>query len=56
MARTKESEIQYKEAKIRLLALEEAITIYVKIKERSLVAKEILDRTPQVQADSPQNG
>lgn len=54
--RTKETETQYKEAKIRLFALEEAIQLYVKIRERAQLAKELLDRMPQDQADSPKNG
>ena len=54
--KNKTTEITYQESKIRLLAIEEAIQIYVKIKERAQIAKQILDRTPEIQAESPQNG
>lgn len=54
--RTPTYESQFVEAKIRLLALEEAIQLYLKMRERSVEAKEALDTLPIEVRDLPQNG
>ncbi len=46
LGRTQDKEELFREAKIRLLALEEAIQIYLKIRERAKDAKEVLDAMP----------
>ena len=56
LERTDGLEKQYIESKIRVLALETAIQIYLQMRERARTAKEVLDKTPVIDREFPQNG
>ncbi len=54
--RTPDRDMDFTEAKLRLLGLEYAIKLYVEMRERAEDAKRLLDSMPSKEVDSTQNG
>jgi hypothetical protein len=54
--RAPESEEAFIQAKVMLLALEEAVQIYIKLRERAHQAKDLLDKISVKGEESTQNG